>query len=86
MADQFYWDGMKDSNQHGTKCVICQKNKAFSLAQDGILQQLNLPQRTREVMSLDFMKEPHKAQAFDVYYPRIVTLSPLSSHFMQGGK
>lgn len=56
VATSFFWAGMKhDVQTYVANCLMCQQNKAFTLAPVGLLQSLALPLAVWDEISMDLI-------------------------------
>ncbi|WVY93302.1 hypothetical protein V8G54_032390 [Vigna mungo] len=69
IAGIIYWKGMKkDIKEWVQQCVVCQRNKAETLAPAGLLQTLPIPTQVWSDISMDFIGGMPKVQGKDTIF------------------
>ncbi|GJS46432.1 retrotransposable element Tf2 [Tanacetum coccineum] len=82
MAMELYWVGMrKDVAKMVSECVICQRNKYSTLVPGGLLQPLELSEKARDEVTMDFIDGLPRSEGYTVIIVVVDRLS-MYAHFI----
>ncbi|WVY97031.1 hypothetical protein V8G54_029182 [Vigna mungo] len=82
IAGVIYWKGMKnDIKEWVQQCAVCQRNKAETLAPEGLLQPLPIPTQVWSDISMDFIGGLPKVQGKDTTFVVVDRLTKYA-HFL----